>query len=111
MLQCGSEMESRHDDVRLPHHEQESSMIQELDRVVLQTDIPAYRLQAGDVGTVVMVHRGARLYRRVSDTGRRDGSCRDARRRAGACHQAKRDHTCSRARVSLSGVSALHYPG
>lgn len=37
-------------------------MIQELDRVVLQTDIPAHGLRAGDVGTVVMVHQGGQGY-------------------------------------------------
>lgn len=31
-------------------------MINELDCVVLMTDIPEYRLAAGDIGTVVMVH-------------------------------------------------------
>jgi hypothetical protein len=35
-------------------------MIQERDRVVLQTDIPAHGLRAGDVGTVVMVHQGGK---------------------------------------------------
>ena len=32
-------------------------MIKELDRVVLTTDVVDYDLKAGDVGTVVMVHR------------------------------------------------------
>jgi len=31
-------------------------MIQELDRVVLTTDLPEHGLQAGDLGTVVLVH-------------------------------------------------------
>jgi hypothetical protein len=31
-------------------------MIQELDRVVLTTDLPEHNLKAGDVGTVVLVH-------------------------------------------------------
>lgn len=33
-------------------------MIKEHDRVVLTTDLPADALKAGDVGTVVHVHRG-----------------------------------------------------
>ena len=32
-------------------------MIKELDQVVLTTDLPEYGLQAGDIGTVVLVHR------------------------------------------------------
>jgi hypothetical protein len=31
-------------------------MIQELDSVVLTADLPAYGLQRGDIGTVVLVH-------------------------------------------------------
>ena len=31
-------------------------MIKELDTVVLAVDVPAYRLKAGDVGAVVLVH-------------------------------------------------------
>ena len=31
-------------------------MIQELDRVILTTDMPEYRLKKGDIGTVVLVH-------------------------------------------------------
>lgn len=31
-------------------------MIQELDRVVLTTDLPEYGLHTGDIGTVVLVH-------------------------------------------------------
>jgi hypothetical protein len=31
-------------------------MIQELDSVVLTTDLPEYGLQPGDVGTVVLTH-------------------------------------------------------
>ena len=37
-------------------------MIEELDRVALQEDIPAHGLEAGDVGTVVMVHQGGLGY-------------------------------------------------
>jgi len=37
-------------------------MIDELDRVVLQTDVPEHGLTAGDVGTVVMVHQGGQGY-------------------------------------------------
>jgi len=33
-------------------------MIQELDRVVLTTDISEYNLKKGDMGTVVLVHQG-----------------------------------------------------
>lgn len=31
-------------------------MIAELDQVILTTDLPEYGLQAGDIGTVVLVH-------------------------------------------------------
>ncbi len=31
-------------------------MIQELDRVILTTDMPEYHLKKGDIGTVVLVH-------------------------------------------------------
>jgi len=31
--------------------------MQELDRVVLNVDLPEYGLQAGDIGTIVLVHR------------------------------------------------------
>lgn len=34
-------------------------MIQELDTVVLTTDLSEYGLMAGDIGTVVLVHRGS----------------------------------------------------
>ncbi|MBE7550249.1 MAG: DUF4926 domain-containing protein [Anaerolineales bacterium] len=37
-------------------------MIQELERVVLTTDLPEYGLKEGDVGTVVLVHQGNRGY-------------------------------------------------
>lgn len=37
-------------------------MIRELDSVVLTTDLPEHGLAAGDIGTVVMVHDGARGY-------------------------------------------------
>ena len=32
-------------------------MIQELDRIVLATDLPEYNLKNGDIGTVVLVHQ------------------------------------------------------
>ena len=32
-------------------------MVQELDRVILQTDLPEHGLIAGDLGTVVLVHK------------------------------------------------------
>lgn len=34
-------------------------MIQELDSVVLTADLPDYHLRQGDIGTVVLCHRGA----------------------------------------------------
>ena len=37
-------------------------MIDELDRVVLQTDVPEHGLTAGDVGTVVMIHQWGQGY-------------------------------------------------
>lgn len=37
-------------------------MINEFDRVALQTGIPEYGLTPGDVGTVVMIHRGGEGY-------------------------------------------------
>ena len=37
-------------------------MIQELDRVVLTTDLPEYELKEGDIGTVVLVHRDGEGY-------------------------------------------------
>ena len=32
-------------------------MIEELDSIVLTSDLPEYGLEAGDIGTVVMVHQ------------------------------------------------------
>jgi hypothetical protein len=37
-------------------------MIEELASVVLATDMPERGLQAGDIGTVVMVHQGGQGY-------------------------------------------------
>ena len=37
-------------------------MINELDSVVLKTDLPEHGLTNGDIGTVVMVHRGGEGY-------------------------------------------------
>jgi hypothetical protein len=37
-------------------------MIQELDSVVLTTDIPEQNLDRGDIGTVVLVHQGGAGY-------------------------------------------------
>ena len=37
-------------------------MIQDLDRVVLTTDLPEYELKEGDIGTVVLVHRDGEGY-------------------------------------------------
>jgi hypothetical protein len=37
-------------------------MIKELDTIVLAVGLPQYGLEAGDVGTVVMVHRGGEGY-------------------------------------------------
>ena len=36
--------------------------IAEHDRVVLTTDLPAEKLEAGDVGTVVHIHKGRAAY-------------------------------------------------
>lgn len=33
-------------------------MTQELDRIILTTDLPEYGLEQGDIGTVVLVHQG-----------------------------------------------------
>ena len=35
-------------------------MIEELDSVVLTTDLPEHGLSAGDLGTVVLVHEGGK---------------------------------------------------
>lgn len=37
-------------------------MIKELDAVVLATDLPEHGLEKGDVGTVVLIHRGGEGY-------------------------------------------------
>lgn len=37
-------------------------MIRELDTVVLTTDLPDYGLAEGDLGTVVLVHKGGKGY-------------------------------------------------
>jgi Domain of unknown function (DUF4926) len=37
-------------------------MINELDDVILARDLPEHGLNAGDLGTVVLVHRGAAGY-------------------------------------------------
>lgn len=37
-------------------------MIQELERIVLTADLPEYGLKHGDIGTVVLVHRGGKGY-------------------------------------------------
>jgi hypothetical protein len=37
-------------------------MIEELDRVILTEDLPEYGLKAGDIGTVVLVHRRGEGY-------------------------------------------------
>ncbi len=37
-------------------------MIHELERVVLTTDLPEHGLKRGDVGTVVLTHRGGAGY-------------------------------------------------
>ena len=37
-------------------------MVQELDRVILQTDLPEHGLVAGDLGTVVLVHQNGAGY-------------------------------------------------
>ncbi|MEH2384574.1 MAG: DUF4926 domain-containing protein [Nostoc sp.] len=37
-------------------------MIQELDRVILTSDLPEYSLEQGDIGIVVLVHQGGKGY-------------------------------------------------
>ncbi|MEH2226895.1 DUF4926 domain-containing protein [Nostoc sp.] len=37
-------------------------MIQELDRVILTSDLPEHSLEEGDTGTVVLVHQGGKGY-------------------------------------------------
>jgi Domain of unknown function (DUF4926) len=37
-------------------------MINELDRVVLTTDLPEYLLKIGDIGTVVLIHQEGKGY-------------------------------------------------
>lgn len=37
-------------------------MIQELDRLILTSDIPEYSLEEGDIGTIVLVHQGGKGY-------------------------------------------------
>jgi hypothetical protein len=37
-------------------------MINELDQIVLQTNLPEHGLQHGDIGTVVLIHRGGAGY-------------------------------------------------
>jgi hypothetical protein len=37
-------------------------MIQELDRVILTTDVPEYGLEQGDIVTVVLVHQDGEGY-------------------------------------------------
>ncbi len=37
-------------------------MIRELDQIVLQKDIHAYGLKAGDIGTVVLIHKNGNGY-------------------------------------------------
>jgi Domain of unknown function (DUF4926) len=38
------------------------TMITELDRVILTTNIPDYGLETGDIGTVVLLHQDAKGY-------------------------------------------------
>ncbi|HSK71401.1 MAG TPA: DUF4926 domain-containing protein [Pyrinomonadaceae bacterium] len=37
-------------------------MIKELDQVVLKEDLPEYYLQAGDIGTIVLIHQNGKGY-------------------------------------------------
>jgi len=37
-------------------------MFAELDRVVLTTDLPEHHLKSGDIGTIVLTHRGGAGY-------------------------------------------------
>jgi len=44
---------------RLSAKREKANMIEELDDVILACDLPEDRLSAGDIGTVVLVHRNA----------------------------------------------------
>ena len=37
-------------------------MIKELDQIVLKENLPAYGLQSGDIGTVVLIHQNGKGY-------------------------------------------------
>ncbi len=56
-------------------------MIQELEDVILESDLPQNGLQRGDIGTVVLVHQGGgRVRGRIYYFGWRDGcGCHPAR--------------------------------
>jgi hypothetical protein len=47
---------------RLSAQTEQATMIKELDDVILACDLPEHGLSAGDIGTVVLVHRGNRGY-------------------------------------------------
>ena len=42
----------------VPAHGMKNNLIKEHDRVVLKTALPAEKLEAGDVGTIVHIHAG-----------------------------------------------------
>ena len=46
----------------LPDAESDMTTIKEHDRIVLTADLPGEKLTAGDVGTVVHVHRDGKAY-------------------------------------------------
>ncbi len=50
----------------------ERRMSQELDRIILTTDLPEYGLEQGDIGTVVLVHQSGAGYEAEFVTLNRD---------------------------------------
>jgi hypothetical protein len=48
--------------MKLPNVEREQEMIHELDRVILDKDLPEHELERGDIGTVVLIHRDHKGY-------------------------------------------------
>ena len=44
----------------LKSHSKRKTMIQELDPIILTTDLPEYGLEEGDIGTMVLVHEGGK---------------------------------------------------
>lgn len=69
-------------------------MIQELEDVILVSDLPQNGLQRGDIGTVVLVHRGGKGY--VYHLGWGDGCRCHAVGFSGASGPQARDRPCAR---------------